>query len=100
MMSEKSEQREYHIDKLHERIAQLEADLTKCKKLAGKYIYEYEKFALENGLHELRIAAQELVDEIGCLGGPEQIQPALNKMRDALKINADEQITTNKGAGQ
>ena len=43
-----------------ERIEELEADLSKSRKLAEKYIYEYEKFAIENGLEELK--AEGLLD--------------------------------------
>ena len=39
-----------------DRIQELEAELEGCRKLAHQYITAYEKFALENGLDELKVA--------------------------------------------
>ena len=44
-------------------ITELKADLSKSKKLAEKYIYEYERFAIENGLHELQVENAKLEAE-------------------------------------
>ena len=70
-------------------IKELEAELTSLKKLAGEYIREYEKFAFESGLYDLKKDVTTLEDEVI------QLEDAVDDL--LTKLVAGEELYISRG---